>query len=131
MSGRRSRLPPPPPQEDLPVSELPIKRKLDENLPERLVAGLHALGHDVDTAHIEHLTGRDDNEVWQAAPRFLITQDHAGPMLVRFVQPGRNAAGLTTSRTPTPSLTSMSIRASVLNKSIRPYRRSLMRGCGT
>jgi hypothetical protein len=82
-----------------------VKIKLDENLPEGLVAELRALGHDVDTVHIEHLTGRDDQEVWQAAQvaqRFLITQDldfsdvrrytpgtHAG--LVRLAQPGRNA----------------------------------------
>ena len=40
-------------------------------------------------------------------------------------------AGLITSRTPTPSLASISISASVLNKSIRPRSRSLMRGCVT
>jgi hypothetical protein len=34
-------------------------------------------------------------------------------------------------RTPTPSLASMSIKASVLNKSMRPRRRSLTRGCVT
>ena len=38
---------------------------------------------------------------------------------------------LTTRRTPTPSLASMSIKASVLNKSIRPRRTSLTRGCVT
>ena len=81
--------------------------KLDENLPERLVSKLQALGHDVDTVRSEHLAGRDDNEVWQAAQsvdRFLITQDldfsdvrrftpgtHAGLLLVRLPQPGRNA----------------------------------------
>ena len=61
----------------------------------------------VDTVPSEHLAGRDDNEVWQAAQtvdRFLITQDldfsdvrrftpgtHAGLLLVRLTQPGRNA----------------------------------------
>lgn len=52
--------------------------KLDENLPERLVAELSALGHDVDTVRAEQLAGRDDNDVWrgaQSAHRFLITQD--------------------------------------------------------
>jgi predicted nuclease of predicted toxin-antitoxin system len=84
-----------------------VKIKLDENLPERLVSELQALGHDVDTVPSEHLAGRDDNEVWQAAQtvdRFLITQDldfsdvrrftpgtHAGLLLVRLTQPGRNA----------------------------------------
>jgi hypothetical protein len=84
-----------------------VRIKLDENLPERLVVELRALGHDVDTVHVEHLTGRDDTEVWQAAQvaqRFLITQDldfsdvrryapgtHAGLMLVRLIQPGRDA----------------------------------------
>ena len=81
--------------------------KLDENLPERLASELRALGHDIDTVRSEHLAGRDDDEVWQAAQaadRFLITQDldfsdarrfkpgtHAGLLLVRLAQPGRNA----------------------------------------
>ena len=43
--------------------------------------------------------------------------------------PGR--PGLTTSLTLTPSLAGMSINPSVLNKSTRPSRRSLMRGCVT
>ena len=38
---------------------------------------------------------------------------------------------LTTRRTPTPSLASMSISESVLNSSMRPRRRSLTRGCVT
>jgi predicted nuclease of predicted toxin-antitoxin system len=52
--------------------------KLDENLPERLVSELRALGHVVDTVRTEHLAGRDDTDIWQAAQsvdRFLITQD--------------------------------------------------------
>lgn len=40
-----------------------MKIKLDENLPERLVAELSALGHDVDTVRAEHLTGRDDTAI--------------------------------------------------------------------
>ena len=84
-----------------------MKIKLDENLPERLVAELQLLGHDVDTVRWEHLAGKDDNEVWQAAQaagRFLITQDldfsdvrrftpgtHTGLLLVRLAQPGREA----------------------------------------
>ena len=81
--------------------------KLDENLPERLVASLQRLGHDVDTVPAERLAGHDDAEVWdaaQAAERFLITQDldfsdmrryapgtHAGLLLVRLARPGRDA----------------------------------------
>jgi len=84
-----------------------VKIKLDENLPERLVLELTALGHDVDTMRAEHLTGRPDNEIWQAAQsahRFLITQDldfsdvrryapgtHGGLLLVRLAPPGRDA----------------------------------------
>ena len=84
-----------------------MKIKLDENLPDRLVAVLTALGHDVDTVRAEQLTGRADPDVWsaaQAAQRFLITQDldfsdvrrytpgtHAGLLLVRLTRPGRNA----------------------------------------
>ena len=80
---------------------------LDENLPERLVADLQALGHDVDTVVVERLAGRDDAAVWQAAHtarRFFVTQDldfsdrrtytpgtHAGLLLVRLDQPGRDA----------------------------------------
>jgi predicted nuclease of predicted toxin-antitoxin system len=83
-----------------------VNIKLDENLPERLVSALQALGHDVDTVRAEHLAGRDDTDVWQAAQsvdRFLITQDldfsdvrrytpgtHAGLLLVRLAQPGRD-----------------------------------------
>ena len=84
-----------------------MKIKLDENLPDRLVAVLTGLGHNVDTVRIEQLTGRADPDVWsaaQAAQRFLITQDldffdvrrytpgtHAGLLLVRLTRPGRNA----------------------------------------
>lgn len=84
-----------------------MKIKLDENLPERLVAVLSALGHDVDTVRFEQLTGRDDGDVWgaaQAAGRFFVTQDldfsdqrrytpgsHAGLLLVRLARPGRDA----------------------------------------
>lgn len=84
-----------------------MKIKLDENLPERLVAELQILGHDVDTVRAEHLAGKDDGEVWQAAQsagRFLITQDldfsnvrrfvpgtHAGLLLARLAKPGRDA----------------------------------------
>ena len=84
-----------------------MRIKLDENLPDRLVAVLTTLGHDVDTVRGEQLTGRADPDVWsatQSARRFLITQDldfsdirrykpgtHAGLLLVRLPRPGRNA----------------------------------------
>ena len=84
-----------------------MKIKLDENLPDRIVAVLTRLGHDVDTVRTEQLTGRADPDVWsaaQAAQRFLITQDldfsdvrrytpgtHAGLLLVRLTRPGRKA----------------------------------------
>jgi predicted nuclease of predicted toxin-antitoxin system len=84
-----------------------VNVKLDENLPERLVPILSALGHDVDTVRAERLKGGNDAEVWrgaQSAQRFFITQDldfsdvrrytpgtHAGLLLVRLTKPGRNA----------------------------------------
>jgi predicted nuclease of predicted toxin-antitoxin system len=84
-----------------------VNIKLDENLPQRLVSVLSALGHDVDTVYSEQLAGRDDAEVWNAAQsvgRFLITQDldfsdlrryapgtHAGLLLLRLARPGRDA----------------------------------------
>ena len=84
-----------------------MKIKLDENLPDRLVAVLTGLGHNVDTVRTEQLTGRADPDVWsaaQAAQRFPITQDldfsdirrytpgsHAGLLLVRLSRPGRKA----------------------------------------
>jgi predicted nuclease of predicted toxin-antitoxin system len=84
-----------------------LKIKLDENLPDRLVAVLTALGHDIDTVYAERLTGQVDPIVWtttQAAHRFFITQDldfsdirrytpgtHAGLLLVRLARPGRDA----------------------------------------
>jgi len=55
-----------------------VRIKLDENLPDRLVAVLTTLGHDVDTVQGEQLTGRADPDVWspaQSARRFLIAQD--------------------------------------------------------
>jgi predicted nuclease of predicted toxin-antitoxin system len=84
-----------------------VNIKLDENLPERLVVALHAMGHDVDTVRAERLAGCDDAVVWRAAQsveRFLITQDldfsdvrrympgtHAGLLIMRLTQPGRDA----------------------------------------
>lgn len=84
-----------------------MRIKLDENMPDRLVAVLTELGHDVDTVLSEQIAGQDDDVVWQAAQadsRFLVTQDldfsnikqfvpgtHFGLLLVRLPQPGRNA----------------------------------------
>ena len=55
-----------------------MKIKLDENLPERIVADLAALGHDADTVAAEGLGGATDEVLWpkvQQAARFLITKD--------------------------------------------------------
>jgi len=84
-----------------------VNVKLDENLPDRLVSTLAELGHEVDTVYVERLNGRIDADVWkgtQSSKRFFITQDldfsdmrryapgtHAGLLLVRLAQPGRNA----------------------------------------
>jgi predicted nuclease of predicted toxin-antitoxin system len=84
-----------------------MKIKLDENLPIRLAASLIGLGHDVHTLHDERLTGRADEEIWDAAQkesRFLITQDmdfsdirrfapgsHHGILLVRLHSPNRTS----------------------------------------
>ena len=81
--------------------------KLDENLPEALVAELLALGHDVDNVRQEGLAGCPDPDVWaaaQAAACFLVTQDldfsdvrrfrpgtHHGLLLVRLPDAGRLA----------------------------------------
>lgn len=84
-----------------------MKAKLDENLPESLLAELRKLGHDVDNVRQEGLFGRPDADVWQAAQnaqRFFITQDldfsdirqyapgtHHGLLLIRLRLPGRRA----------------------------------------
>jgi hypothetical protein len=84
-----------------------MKIKLDENLPETLLATLSDLNHDVDNVRQEGLAGQKDRDVWKAtqdAGRFLITQDldfsdirrfapgtHHGLMLVRLRVPGRQA----------------------------------------
>jgi hypothetical protein len=84
-----------------------MRIKLDENLPESLVASLAALGHDADNVRLQGMTGRADPLVWQAAQassRLLITQDldfsdirrftpgtHHGLLLVRLRLPGRLA----------------------------------------
>jgi predicted nuclease of predicted toxin-antitoxin system len=55
-----------------------MKVKLDENLPERLVAGLRELGHDTDTVVGEGLKGETDERLWpqiQRAARLLVTKD--------------------------------------------------------
>jgi predicted nuclease of predicted toxin-antitoxin system len=84
-----------------------MKVKLDENLPESLIASLAVLNHDLDNVRLEGLSGRSDSAVWQAAQsagRFLITQDldfsdmrkfapgsHHGLLLLRLRSPGRLA----------------------------------------
>ncbi len=84
-----------------------MKIKLDENLPIRLVAGLAALGHDVDSVKGEGATGWDDKSVFRLAceaGRFFVTQDldfadvralapgtHPGIMVVRLAEGGRSA----------------------------------------
>ena len=82
-----------------------MKLKLDENLPEALLAELATLNHDADNVRLEGLAGRNDPDVWgaaQAAARFLITKDldfsdirkfqpgtHHGLLLVRLPEAGR------------------------------------------
>lgn len=84
-----------------------MKLKLDENLPESLLAELAALGHEVDNVRQEGLSGHDDADIWTAAQaegRFLLTQDldfsdvrqfqpgsHHGLLLVRLPDAGRLA----------------------------------------
>ena len=84
-----------------------MKVKLDENIPNRLVAVLESAGHDVDTVASEGLKGKPDDDVWRAVrseDRFLITQDldfsdvrqfqpgsHMGLLIVRLREPGANA----------------------------------------
>ena len=55
-----------------------MRIKLDENLPAILVDVLAEFGHDAETSPSEGLTGKKDEDIWQAAMmfgRFLITQD--------------------------------------------------------
>jgi len=82
-----------------------MKVKLDENLPESLLAVLATLDHDVDNVRLEGLAGRADSDVWKAAQssgRLFVTQDldfsdmrkfapgtHHGLLLVRLRSPGR------------------------------------------
>jgi hypothetical protein len=84
-----------------------MKVKLDENLPESLIAFLATLNHDVDNVRLEGLAGRADSDVWEAAQlseRLLVTQDmdfsdmrkfapgtHHGLLLLRLRSPGRVA----------------------------------------
>ena len=84
-----------------------MKIKLDENMPVGLADLLSDLDHDVHTTQSEGLTGRSDDDIWEAAQRegrFLITQDldfsdirrfipgqHSGILVVRLRDPGRLA----------------------------------------
>ena len=82
-----------------------MRIKLDENLPTHLATLLQELGHDVHTTPEEGLSGRPDEEIWEASKResrFLINQDldfsdlrkfvpgsHKGILLVRLHFPSR------------------------------------------
>jgi predicted nuclease of predicted toxin-antitoxin system len=84
-----------------------VNIRLDENIFQSWVQPLRRLGHDIDTVREEGLTGQTDPAVWtatQRASRFFVTQDldrsdvrvytpgtHAGLLLVRLSDPGRNA----------------------------------------
>lgn len=84
-----------------------MKIKLDENLPRSLSAILRKIGFSADTVFDENLQGVSDKVLWQTVKsenRFLITQDldfsnekkfkagtHAGIILLRLKNPGRNA----------------------------------------
>ena len=46
-----------------------MRIKLDENMPDRLVAVLSELGHDVDTVLSEQIAGQDDDVVWRAGSK--------------------------------------------------------------
>ena len=81
--------------------------KLDENLPATLTELLTQFGHSADTVPQEGLTGRKDEEIWEAAKksgRLLFTQDldfsdirrfvpgtHPGLLLIRLDHPSRKA----------------------------------------
>ena len=84
-----------------------MRIKLDENLPLQIATKLKTRAHDVHTADEEGLSGRSDEEIWEAAQRerrFLITQDldfsdrrrfapgtHHGILLIRLHSPSRIA----------------------------------------
>jgi predicted nuclease of predicted toxin-antitoxin system len=84
-----------------------MRVKLDENLPAVLTDVFAAFGHEADTAPQEGLTGRPDDEIWNAAmssERFLCTQDldfsdarkfvpgtHPGLLIIRLGNPSRRA----------------------------------------
>ena len=84
-----------------------MKAKLDENLPAQIALSLRSLGHDVETAAEEGLSGCTDDDLWMSAQhegRALITQDldfsdarrfspgtHHGIVLIRLRSPSRLA----------------------------------------
>ena len=70
-----------------------MRVKLDENLPRDLADALSRQGHDVDTVLDEHLGGREDRVVVQAATdarRMVITLDR-GVGDIRSFPPGSHA----------------------------------------
>ena len=82
-----------------------MRVKLDEDLPLGIAIELRARSHDVHTVGEEGLTGRADEDIWQASrreDRILITQDldfsdnrkfqlgsHHGIVLIRLQSPSR------------------------------------------
>src|SRR2546425_1032293 len=59
-----------------------MRVKLDENLPESLLASLASLGHDVDNVRMEGLSGRPDPDVAVGASKRALS-DHAGHGLLQ------------------------------------------------
>jgi hypothetical protein len=59
-----------------------MRVKLDENLPESIVAGPAALGHDTDTVAGEGLAGATDEDVWPQVQQGRAIPDHQGPRLL-------------------------------------------------
>jgi predicted nuclease of predicted toxin-antitoxin system len=60
-----------------------MKIKLDENLPEALIARLAELDHETDNARLEGISGKPDATLWQAAQkagRFLSPRIWIFPM---------------------------------------------------
>ena len=86
---------------------MPLRIKVDEDVPTELTGLLREAGHDATSVNDQHLTGSPDRRVWdvvQTENRLFITADkgfanaqlhppgtHAGVILIRLPQESRSA----------------------------------------
>jgi hypothetical protein len=81
---------------------MPVRIKIDEDLPAEIASWLGAAGHDAQTVYLQGHTGLPDQQLWPSEQRILLTADkgfanardypsgsHAGVALFRLRRESR------------------------------------------